>query len=1068
MSQNANTLVCETYTSNNMFDEVSCETYTNRGIVGKTGKSAYDQAVEGGYQGTEEEFEQALASDIATVASNISDVNSVGQSITDVNSVASNLTDISTVANNVSDVNTVAGISSDVTQVAGISNAVQTVSSHDSDVTLVSDNMASVMTTASNISDVNTVAGISADVSTVAGIAADISAVEDIKTDVSAVASNATNITAVANNETNINAVNSNKTNIDAVAGNSTNINAVAGNEANINAVNANKTNIDAVAGNNTNVTTVATNISNVNAAATNMAAIIAAPTAAQNAATSATNAQTWAEGTDTAVTALGGEHSSKGWANRAQELVESIGTVMRYKGSVANYAALQAIQNPTLGDTYNVLDTGSNYTWDGSAWDAIGSVVDLSAYRTAAAQDLIDSGKQATLVSGTNIKTINNTSLLGSGNIALGTLENTATGIHSLTILGTPSAKNYTTNIGYETSVSRGDFSIVLGSNASAAGPACIVIGDTASASGTNTIQIGSGTNINSGTFQVLSYQLLDSSGNIPSGRLINALPTQTGQSGKFLTTDGIDASWSDKPLVNNTTHGLSILGTSSNAYSSTSIGKYANASGMGSIAISDSYGSATASGLYSTCVGGDSSATGTAATAFGSHAKATANYATQIGYGTNSEANSVYASTSTSDNWKLLGSDGTMPAARLNTMTGADGANAGAKGAVPAPAATDNTKFLKGDGTWATVDALPSQTGNQGKYLTTNGTTASWDIPMAGLPMFYATYQPRKLNNASWLRADPYSWHSADVYVSAYAHLADNISGVTAETETIAGTTITFYRLSDEIKVVLPDQETNLDAIYNATGIGYYFVLDTTNRQFKLPRNIYGFTGYRGDVGGYVAESLPQHTHSPVYLTGSSRDVGDPGNLVITAAAESNGIRTITDSSTGNASSSVYQSGAPVQQRATQAYLYFYVGNTVQNETSVDVAEMTEALNGKVDLASGISQSDVDYVIESYVNGTSWYRVYKSGWCEQGGVTGAINGVDATGSVTLLKPYRDTNYTCQVTIIRDSAGAYRDQFLVAFNISTSGFYIYSNWAGSGNGSQNNYGQWFTAGYIS
>lgn len=35
---------------------------------------------------------------------------------------------------------------------------------------------------------------------------------------------------------------------------------------------------------------------------------------------------------------------------------------------------------------------------------------------------------------------------------------------------------------------------------------------------------------------------------------------------------------------------------------------------------------------------------------------------------------------------------------------MTGADGANAGTHGLVPAPTATDNTKFLKGDGTWAT----------------------------------------------------------------------------------------------------------------------------------------------------------------------------------------------------------------------------------------------------------------------------------------------------------------------------------------------------------------------------
>ena len=31
--------------------------------------------------------------------------------------------------------------------------------------------------------------------------------------------------------------------------------------------------------------------------------------------------------------------------------------------------------------------------------------------------------------------------------------------------------------------------------------------------------------------------------------------LPRQTGNAGKFLTTDGTDASWSDKPLANKTT---------------------------------------------------------------------------------------------------------------------------------------------------------------------------------------------------------------------------------------------------------------------------------------------------------------------------------------------------------------------------------------------------------------------------------------------------------------------------------------------------------------------------------
>ena len=30
--------------------------------------------------------------------------------------------------------------------------------------------------------------------------------------------------------------------------------------------------------------------------------------------------------------------------------------------------------------------------------------------------------------------------------------------------------------------------------------------------------------------------------------------------------------------------------------------------------------------------------------------------------------------------------------------------------------------------DGAWSNIDALPSQTGNSGKFLITNGTSASW----------------------------------------------------------------------------------------------------------------------------------------------------------------------------------------------------------------------------------------------------------------------------------------------------------------------------------------------------
>ena len=50
--------------------------------------------------------------------------------------------------------------------------------------------------------------------------------------------------------------------------------------------------------------------------------------------------------------------------------------------------------------------------------------------------------------------------------------------------------------------------------------------------------------------------------------------------------------------------------------------------------------------------------------------------------------------------------------------------------------------------------------------------------------------------------------------------------------------------------------------------------------------------------------------------------------------------------------------------------------------------------------------------YVIENYVNGTSWYRTYSDKWLEQGGETrgvGSNNGI----FTTFLKPFKDTKYT-------------------------------------------------------
>ena len=121
--------------------------------------------------------------------------------------------------------------------------------------------------------NVTTVAGISSDVTTVAGISSDVAAVENIDSEITTVAGISSNITSVAGNATNIN----------AVAGNATNINAAGGH-----ATTASTKATEAAA----SATTATTKASEAATSATNAASsATAASSSASGAATSATNA---------------------------------------------------------------------------------------------------------------------------------------------------------------------------------------------------------------------------------------------------------------------------------------------------------------------------------------------------------------------------------------------------------------------------------------------------------------------------------------------------------------------------------------------------------------------------------------------------------------------------------------------------------------------------------------------------------------------------------------------------------------------------------------------------------
>lgn len=54
------------------------------------------------------------------------------------------------------------------------------------------------------------------------------------------------------------------------------------------------------------------------------------------------------------------------------------------------------------------------------------------------------------------------------------------------------------------------------------------------------------------------------------------------------------------------------------------------------------------------------------------------------------------------------------------------------------------------------------------------------------------------------------------------------------------------------------------------------------------------------------------------------------------------------------------------------------------------------------------------VAVVVQNYVNGTSWYRVWSDGWIEQGGFYSVSNGNALGGAtVTMLKSFSNTSYT-------------------------------------------------------
>lgn len=339
---------------------------------------------------------------------------------------------------------------------------------------------------------------------------------------------------------------------------------------------------------------------------------------------------------------------------------------------------------------------------------------------------------------------------------------------------------------------------------------------------------------------------------------------------------------------------------------------------------------------------------------------------------------------------------------------------------------------KGIDTDGTHSIYESLVDD--NLGNPLTD---TASWkkvkfsgDSPTSGFtpPLFTPFWFGHKPNDASFVQAN-YSWLNSG-YESAYNLLVEQYNDGTAATETIGTVTVSFKRGTNGMKIVTPDEVENIDAVYLATGIAWYYVLDTENEQFKLPRSskFMQCTIDGAAVGDYNPAGLPNiQGEAESYQWGN---VQTGGNASVTSGAftiQSGSLGGTSDQSgsavhlgfNASLSNPIYGASNTVQPASTNMLLYFWLGESQIEETSI-TGEVLESLNNKAEL--DLSNCTKPYVVETYVNGSSWYRIWSDGWCEQGGELTYEAEYNWTKTITLLKSY--SGDYCVTATLYDATG--------------------------------------------
>lgn len=210
-------------------------------------------------------------------------------------------------------------------------------------------------------------------------------------------------------------------------------------------------------------------------------------------------------------------------------------------------------------------------------------------------------------------------------------------------------------------------------------------------------------------------------------------------------------------------------------------------------------------------------------------------------------------------------------------------------------------------------------------------------------------------------------------NLYPDAVAHVKADWDNGTVQTFTLGDITFEYKVAQDKHFIVDIANKTQVDSLFELTGIAEFYILDYTNNQFYLPRNLW-FDQYTNDpenVNIYNEPALPDHNHT--YNTKSS-DLPQAGQTTVCWVGNSK-------ATTSNASESnpIYKQGVnTVQPPSSNKLLYFVVGNTYVNQEDIDLAQVESDLNNKlnIDLSNATQTTKsgiVGLVVPDYTAGVS-----------------------------------------------------------------------------------------------